>query len=516
MYPLKTVKKSNETIIVTTQLTPPDKEPKKPVLQPPDAGNIAPQKTNLRGILLIAFTLFAILDIAILAYIFLSDRTEKIQHPVQEQTQPAPNTAPPGKETAQIEQNPSDSTAQRAADEVRTHWLQLQAMAEAEAIRTWGGTDYTAIIDQAAAGEQLLAGKQYQQAKEYFQQAAEALQALQNERPKMLDKALAEGTAALSTEDSVAAVKAFTRALALSPENEQAAHGLTRARTLDEVLAVYQKGLKAEKEDNLAAAESNFLQAQQLDPDFSPALEALARVQNIQKEAEFRQAMGKFLQALSGGNVAVAKTELNRASKLRPQSTVVQDGNKQLQQLIMQQTLIRLQQEYRQLATSEQWQQAEKRCEQALKIDPQAAFALDGLQEVNQRMELEKGLQSILDHPGRLQEQGPLQEARQTLARAESVTDSGPRLSAQRAAVKKKIEAATRQVPVLLQSDNITEVVIYRVGRLGKFNQRELQLRPGSYTVVGSRPGYRDVRKVFEIHADDEQAQLRIHCTEVI
>lgn len=511
------MKKYNETTLMTTQLTPPDKEPNKPDLQSPDAGNFAPEKTNLRAILLIAFTLFALMDIAIIAYIYLTDRAGKMQNQApQQQVQPAPNTAPPGKETTQIEQNSSGSTAQRGAEEVRTHWLQLQAMAEADAIRSWGGTDYTAIIDQAAAGEQLLAGERYQQAKESFQQAAGALQGLQAARPELLAEALAAGTDALSTEDSVAAAKAFTRALALSPENEQATQGLTRARTLDEVLAVYQKGLKAEKQDDLPAAEIEFLQAQQLDPDFLPAIGALARVQNRRQEVEFRLAIGNFLQALSGGKTAMAQTQLNRAAKLRPQSAAVLDGKKQLQQLTVQQTLARLQQEYRQFAGSEQWQQAGKRCEQALKVDPQATFALAGLQEANQRMELEKGLQSILDHPGRLQEPGPLQEARQTLARADTVTDAGPRLSGQRAAVKKKIEAATRRVPVLLQSDNITEVVIYRVGRLGKFNQRKLQLRPGSYTFVGSRPGYRDVRKVFEIHADDEQAQLRIHCTEVI
>ncbi len=69
---------------------------------------------------------------------------------------------------------------------------------------------------------------------------------------------------------------------------------------------------------------------------------------------------------------------------------------------------------------------------------------------------------------------------------------------------------------MVVQSDNATEVVIYRVGRLGRFNRRELQLRPGRYTAIGSRPGYRDVRKVFEIPAGTEQATLRIRCEEII
>jgi len=44
-------------------------------------------------------------------------------------------------------------------------------------------------------------------------------------------------------------------------------------------------------------------------------------------------------------------------------------------------------------------------------------------------------------------------------------------------------------------SDNLTEVSVYRVGRLGRFTAQELLLRPGRYTVVGTREGYKDVRQ---------------------
>ena len=80
---------------MTPRLTPPDQEPKKPDLRPPDAENFSPQKSNLKEILLIAFTLFALLDIAILAYIYFSNNNKEIQQPVQEQTRPAGETAPP-------------------------------------------------------------------------------------------------------------------------------------------------------------------------------------------------------------------------------------------------------------------------------------------------------------------------------------------------------------------------------------------------------------------------------------
>ena len=66
----------------------------------------------------------------------------------------------------------------------------------------------------------------------------------------------------------------------------------------------------------------------------------------------------------------------------------------------------------------------------------------------------------------------------------------------------------------MLVSDNATDVTVYRVGRLGSFERRALQLRPGRYTIVGSRAGCRDVRK--EIVLDAGMAPVTIRCEERI
>jgi hypothetical protein len=71
-------------------------------------------------------------------------------------------------------------------------------------------------------------------------------------------------------------------------------------------------------------------------------------------------------------------------------------------------------------------------------------------------------------------------------------------------------------VAVQLESDGETEVTVYRVGRLGRFQTRQLELRPGSYTVVGSRRGYRDVRRELEVAPGQSPPPLRIVCQEAI
>ena len=58
--------------------------------------------------------------------------------------------------------------------------------------------------------------------------------------------------------------------------------------------------------------------------------------------------------------------------------------------------------------------------------------------------------------------------------------------------------------------------VIYKVGKFGTFSTRELMLRPGTYTVVGARPGYRDIRKQIIVDGTRNAAAFVVRCEEPI
>ena len=69
---------------------------------------------------------------------------------------------------------------------------------------------------------------------------------------------------------------------------------------------------------------------------------------------------------------------------------------------------------------------------------------------------------------------------------------------------------------MVLVSDSLTEVTVYRVGSLGRFARRELELRPGAYTAVGSRDGYRDVRVRFVVEPGTAPSAVTVRCTEAL
>ena len=104
----------------------------------------------------------------------------------------------------------------------------------------------------------------------------------------------------------------------------------------------------------------------------------------------------------------------------------------------------------------------------------------------------------------------------QLLLQAKQVTPRGPALEQQINRLDTLLRQANATVVVTLRSDRETDVVVYKVAKLGRFAEHELTLRPGTYTAVGTRNGYRDVRQNFAISADNPPAPVTIICTDPI
>ncbi len=78
------------------------------------------------------------------------------------------------------------------------------------------------------------------------------------------------------------------------------------------------------------------------------------------------------------------------------------------------------------------------------------------------------------------------------------------------------IARAETPIEVVLESDELTEVTVYRVGELGRFRRRALELLPGTYVVVGRRSGYRDVRLELVVDGGGAEPALTVRCEEKI
>ena len=395
-------------------------------------------------------------------------------------------------------------------------WLRLQARAEAENIAVWGADRYPAILAEAAGGDQKYQEQQYGEAQAAYQNSISGLKDLLAGKEERLTFALANGEQALAEHDGPAAAENFDMALAMDPHNEQARHGAERARNLEQVLALYRKGLELESQDSLTAARQVLQEAAVIDNQFIPASEALARVENRMQELAFQKAMSRTLAALNKYDTEAARKSLAEAARLRPADPSVRDTGQRLAAMEKAQQLSQLQDKAERLAAEEFWAETLQVYEKALALDPHFGFAETGRKMAQQRFELDRQVQEIILRPDRLQESGPMQEAEMVLARMLGIEDPGPRLQNQISELSKLIRTASKPVEVILRSDNETSVLIYRVGRFGQFLEKRVSLLPGSYTLVGARPGFRDVRKTLEVQAGDNPITIDIRCEEPI
>ena len=147
--------------------------------------------------------------------------------------------------------------------------------------------------------------------------------------------------------------------------------------------------------------------------------------------------------------------------------------------------------------------------------DPNLKFAQDGLVRARDRVNLDSELRRYLDDPSAWWSPNGRKQAESLLAEARSVSNPGTRLQGQVSQLQAEIQRAGRLVSVELQSDQLCNVIVYKVGRFGQLQSTTLELYPGYYTVVGTRDGFRDARKDFLVEPDQDQA-VNITCDEPI
>jgi hypothetical protein len=123
---------------------------------------------------------------------------------------------------------------------------------------------------------------------------------------------------------------------------------------------------------------------------------------------------------------------------------------------------------------------------------------------------------ALLAAPERVWTPAGRAEAQRVIEAAAATAAPKARLERDAAELAGQVQAAGVPVRVALTSDGLTDVVINRVRRLGTFQTQEVELLPGRYAVVGTRQGYRDVRRELVVTPGGPPPSVTIRCEEPI
>lgn len=463
------------------------------------------------GLLVIGIGVFFVLpDVVKQRRANQSDSAKQQDSPVE--STPAPDQAPrfAGK------QNGKAALDKQGAEKVLAELLRTQSELESRGVELWGGAEYQKAVEKASEGDQRFARKAYQPALEVYKSALTILKSLETTIPERLERALDDGNQALDQGKSSKAREKFKLALAIDTENENAKLGLARAGTLDEVLELIEAGTKHEQQNQLDAAQSALQQAVKLEPHAQPAHDALKRVAGKITDRNYKRALQKGYGALTRNQYRTARREFTKAYKIKPGTPEVEDGLAQADDAIRLNTIAEHREKAIALEEQERWREAAEHYKAVLSVDPNIQFARDGKSRSLEFGQLNVAFDRFLTQPSRLASEEPMKFATGLLAQTSALDSKGPKLAEKIVRLENLIEKAKTPVKVLLQSDNQTEVLVYKVGRFGKFATRELMLRPGNYTVVGRRDGFRDVRHQVAVVAGQNIPPVVIRCEEPI
>jgi serine/threonine protein kinase/tetratricopeptide (TPR) repeat protein len=390
------------------------------------------------------------------------------------------------------------------------------AMLEARGAGAWGGRDFASAKTRAAEAVGAHDAGNLQIAQERLLAAARLLDNVETKAPQALAAQIAAGEKALGSGQSEVAGQAFQLARRIDPTSRRASDGERHARNLNGVLPLLADAENAELAREYARAAQDYSQALSLDPGNEKAMAGQQRANTAFGNDNYAKAVGSGFAALGAGRLDEAHQQFVRARALKPNGAEAAEGLRRVGAALTARGFADVRRRAAGLEAQERWDEAEQSYDAVLTSDPSLAFAQDGKARAGSRAELSGRLQELIDRPARLAAPEVRDEARALLETAQAQTPSGPVLRSQIARLQILLPGFDKPVRLSLLSDNSTQVAISSVGAFGTFSKRDIQLRPGKYVVVGTRNGFRDVRREITVAPGQETQTIRVSCSEPI
>ena len=311
------------------------------------------------------------------------------------------------------------------------------------------------------------------------------------------------------------AIKYFDIVVSIEPKNDTYKDYYQRALNLEELLNLSAQGRVFEEELEFESARDTYQLALKLDGSYEPILSLLENLEEKIKRRDFENNMSEGFVALKRNNFASARALFEKASEMNPDTKEPHDAILQLIEKEKDQKISKLEKQGRNQEEQELWELAIISYQELLKLDHDLLFAKEGLEKSVERELLHRDIQKYIDDFDLLTEPGMIKKATERLLVAVKY-EQKPRLKAQTMELKRLLKLANTPVPISLISDNFTDVTLFRIGKLQRFNNKKIVILPGKYVAVGIRNGYRDVRVEFKVIPEQFLKPIEVMCKEEI
>lgn len=411
-------------------------------------------------------------------------------------------------------------------EKIQIDWLIKKTEAETARLTIWAQKNYLRALALAKEAENLKLEKKYQLSEKKFRLAISQIDETLSNKDIIFKNLVRQADSLFIEEKLTQANELYLQAQAINKNDNEISRKIARIDTRDKVNTLYYSSMEKEKNEQFKQAIELIIQARSIEPEYVKLKNKLTELESEKLKKEFNESISSLLEALENKNFSRAKKKLEIARKINASEPIITEMTQRLSAAINQNKIFVFLKKGAEQEKKELWQQANISYNKILAIEPYESQALVNKRRVEAFLHYNKLLDVIIAKPERLQNDKVLRKSKKSLQfvltelkhKSELLfnKDKQPGLIKKISIVEQIIKNVSVKVKVKISSDNETDVSLYKVGKFGKLLEKNIELRPGKYTIVGSRSGYRDYRKTFIVSGSDELIEIIVQCRDKI
>ena len=398
--------------------------------------------------------------------------------------------------------------------------VEIRDLLKSKSIEKWNAEKFNIALENISIGDDLYREGEYLRSIKQYREALDQLNNLEEDAAKIIESTIILANNNIEKLDSELTVEqtinSINLAFAIDKNNESIKLLKERSLKLPDLFNKVMQSDQFISEQKYEDAFSVLSEAIMLDPYRKKTKTSMENLNKQIKEKTFIEFMSEGFEAMDQNNFSSARKVFNEALKTYPERPDVYDA---LNQLESRESSFQIKERIKNAEANENlenWSEAKKEYEALLESDNSLVSLKARLINVRIRAELDEQLENLINNPLTLRSDELHQKAKKLLKTAQGINQRGAKLEKQIESVSKIIVQARNPIPVNFFSDNKTKVTIFKIGSLGLFEKRTIELVPGKYVALGQRVGFRDVRLDFAIEPNEVDKNISIMCVESI
>ena len=405
-----------------------------------------------------------------------------------------------------------DAQQERASEAAQTiidEFVEYQDIIEKN---QWGTDEhlktYGSILERTIKGDSLFTERRFDEADSEYKLALQEVKQLIDDMNTEFDHWVEQGTKALQDRDFESSLEAWTHAKAIKPLDQVVQAKLARVQLLPKVNGLIRESERARIKEDWVQALEHLNEVTKLDPLTLGITDRREEILERIRSQDLNDALTDGHQQLTDNNFDSAEQIFTEILVDYPENTAAQTGLQQVVRARLAAKIEALRVEAREKEDQLDMRGALKTYDEALALDNSLQFAIEGRQRVFEIISVVNDMNDTLQDPHALSADEVYDEAKNTLETAQRHRGHSEEYDKLLQSFADLVSYAGTQLPVVLISDEMTEVTLTTSHRIGSFQRHELTLRPGRYILHGTRDGWVDIRKTVIVQQDMDPVSI--------